>query len=926
MQRALSAPASDGGKARIPALKYKIGDEELTAGDNTEKARILAKNFFPPKPPINTVPDDYHYPPACTKAEPITKEQIVHQAHKLKPYKAPGPDGIPNVVITKCVDLLAERLLHIFKAMLERNLHYKPWKTFHTVVLRKPGKPRYDLPKAYRPVALLNTLWKLLAAIIAGQITYHSEKYQLLPGHHYGGRPSRSTTDAIHFLTHRIKGDWRKGNVTAVLFLDIEGAFPNAVPERLIHNLRKRQIPKRYTKFIAEMLKGRVTQLKFDDHTSDGICIDNGIGQGDPLSMILYQFYNADLLDIPSSKDQLAIAYVDDALILATAKDFTQTHQLISNMMTKPDGILDWSTTHNSPLELTKLALINFAHSCNHKERLDLILSNITIKPAISTKYLGVIIDQHLNWKAQHAKVVEKGTNWAMQIRRASRPSWGITPRYARKLYISVAIPRILYGAEIWCRPPPRENQKAKGKGSAKIRRQIITIQRSGAIAITGALRTSPTDLLNVCSSLIPATLILENWCLKAAVRLATLPPEHPLFTPIRSSASRYIRRHRSPLHILFDHFQIKVKEMEKFPTKPRNPALYGILPFDISIPASKEVSIKVAKVAKDEIQVYSDGSGSDGKIGAAAVLIRKGKPNRSLHYQLGTDKEHTVHEAELLGILLAIHLIKTEPKSRTSCIIGVDNQAAIAAFGTDMKGPAQHIAREVLKQGIMLKKDRKSKNFTITIRWTAGHAGTVGNELADKEAKKAASGQTSDKKLLPSLLKRKLPINPSAVKQAFSSEIKKRWRNIWRNSTRGQHMIKVDKNSPSTYILHLISSNDLPRAASSLITQILTNHIPLNAYLYKIKKVDSARCPACGASHETIRHMLLKCPTYAFERWPLEQRLKKKRKELSLENILGDSEFIKPLINFLEATHRFSPTQNPENNQTSEIHEHASG
>ena len=231
-----------------------------------------------------------------------------------------------------------------------------------------------------------------------------------------------------------------------------------------------------------------------------------------------------------------------------------------------------------------------------------------------------------------------------MQIRRASWPSWGITPRYAHKFYISVANPRILYGAEIWCRPPPKENQKAKGKGSAKIRRQIITIQRSGAITITGALHTSPTDLLNVCSSLIPATLILENWCLKATVRLATLPPEHPLYSPIRSSASRYIRRHRSPLHILFDHFKIKVKEMEKFPIKPRNPMLYGILPFDISIPVSKEVSIIEAQVAKDKIQVYSDRSGSDGKIGVAAVLTRKGKPNRFLHFHLGTDKEHTVH------------------------------------------------------------------------------------------------------------------------------------------------------------------------------------------------------------------------------------------------------------------------------------------
>ena len=84
--------------------------------------------------------------------------------------------------------------------------------------------------------------------------------------------------DAIHLVTHKIKTTWQKGNVTSILFLDIEGAFPNAVPARLVHNLHKRQIPCRYTNFITGMLKGRYTSLKFDDHTSDPIKIDNSIG------------------------------------------------------------------------------------------------------------------------------------------------------------------------------------------------------------------------------------------------------------------------------------------------------------------------------------------------------------------------------------------------------------------------------------------------------------------------------------------------------------------------------------------------------------------------------------------------------------------------------------------------------------------------
>jgi hypothetical protein len=37
---------------------------------------------------------------------------------------------------------------------------------------------------------------------------------------------------------YRIKNAWRKKKVASVLFLDIKGAFPNAVPEKLVQNMR----------------------------------------------------------------------------------------------------------------------------------------------------------------------------------------------------------------------------------------------------------------------------------------------------------------------------------------------------------------------------------------------------------------------------------------------------------------------------------------------------------------------------------------------------------------------------------------------------------------------------------------------------------------------------------------------------------------
>ena len=84
--------------------------------------------------------------------------------------------------------------------------------------------------------------------------------------HHYA--------DSLHLLVDTIKAAWHCHQVVSMLFLDIEGAFPNAVTTRLLHNLCKRQVPEVYISFISNMLTGCHTQLQFDDHVSSWFGLD----------------------------------------------------------------------------------------------------------------------------------------------------------------------------------------------------------------------------------------------------------------------------------------------------------------------------------------------------------------------------------------------------------------------------------------------------------------------------------------------------------------------------------------------------------------------------------------------------------------------------------------------------------------------------
>ena len=291
-------PTGDGGKSCILTLKVK--DERANGlvqevNTNNSKAKALAHLFFPKKPDISRTPENYDYPEPLPPPPPITPEQIARQIKRLSPFKTCGPDEIPNIVLQKCLEHLLDHLTHLFRGTFTLKTYFQGWQEFTIAVIRKPGKTDYEVPKAYQPIALLCTIPKVLTAIVVEDVAHLVEKNTLLPDTHFGGHPGRTTTVAIHYLVGKVKAAWGRRKVTSILFLNVKGAFPNAVTDRLIHNLRKRRIPTAYVKFVEWLLDGRKTRMKFDDFILELIEIVNGIGQGDPILMLLYIIYNADL-------------------------------------------------------------------------------------------------------------------------------------------------------------------------------------------------------------------------------------------------------------------------------------------------------------------------------------------------------------------------------------------------------------------------------------------------------------------------------------------------------------------------------------------------------------------------------------------------------------------------------------------------------
>jgi hypothetical protein len=163
----MAAP-SDGSSTRVPTLKVKQADgSSAKITDNKGKSKALYDAFFYPPPAENDIDPNFVYPPPKVSFKNMTDDQIHHAIRKLKPYSAPGPNSISNSVFTHCTDILVPWLGALYRATFHLRYYPKRWQEYITIVLRKPGKPDYLNPKAYRPIALLDTMAKILSLCVA---------------------------------------------------------------------------------------------------------------------------------------------------------------------------------------------------------------------------------------------------------------------------------------------------------------------------------------------------------------------------------------------------------------------------------------------------------------------------------------------------------------------------------------------------------------------------------------------------------------------------------------------------------------------------------------------------------------------------------------------------------------------------------------
>ena len=322
------------------------------------------------------------------------------------------------------------------------------------------------------------------------------------------------------------------------------------------------------------------------------------------------------------------------------------------------------------------------------------------------------------------------------------------------------------------------------------------------------------------------------------------------------------------------------------------------------SIAKNREDSISYERNDKADFKAFSDGSGQDNGIGAAAILYKKNfvRPVKDVQAYLGTKSKHNTYEAEAVGVVLALWIIRNSADViGKSVSLYIDNQAIVLALTGNGHSSGQYLIRAIVSA-------TNGLPCSVTFRWISSHSEVKGNEAADKLAKTAARGRSSRREDLPHIMRSPLPVSISAVKQDFQAQLNRRWMKIWEESPRKDRFSTIDPNFPFNKFRKRLFK--LSRQQSSLIMQLRVGHIPLNYYLKRIGKVDSDKCTKCAENPdnvqitETINHFLFECQSYNVARNTLINKIG--RGQLSIPKIMKNVDSMKSLVTFINRTGRF--------------------
>lgn len=325
---------------------------------------------------------------------------------------AVGWDGISSHILKATRRVIVPIFTHICNLALSTGVFPTVFKLAIVHPIHKSGDK--DTLSNYRPISVLPALSKILEKVINKRLTNYLESKGLIANNQYGFRRGISTSDAVSSLTD-LAVEHLDGNRKCLgIFLDITKAFDTVSIPCLLLKLESLGVRGIALDIFRDYLSNRRQAVKIGNYLSSFEDVLIGVPQGSVLGPTLFIVFINDLCQLQFPNCRI-FTYADDTSLLVHGSTWQEVRHHAEHAFA---GVMKWLSCNLLTLNIAKTCFLPFAlqssslppvnsfvikaHTC-----LD-YAANCTC-PCISTvphvKYLGVYIDQHLNWK-HHIKVL----------------------------------------------------------------------------------------------------------------------------------------------------------------------------------------------------------------------------------------------------------------------------------------------------------------------------------------------------------------------------------------------------------------------------------------------------------------------------------------------------------------------------------------
>ena len=359
---------------------------------------------------------------------------------------------ISILVLKKCSKYISGHLSGFFNNFMSNGIFPGLLKTGKITPIYKKGD-RQDFGN-YRPISTLPLFGKILEKIIYNRLYSFLTTINAIYEKQFGFRKQHSPNHAINFSINKVLSEIEQKNHVIGVFLDLSKAFDTIDHQKLLTKLDHYGIRGRSLDLLKSYLSDRTQCTNFQNTLSDPCKISYGVPQGSVLGPLLFLVYINDIINC--SNDGEFILFADDTNIFIVGKTKGEAYDRANIVL---DDVCKYMHVNQLHINLDKCKYMHFRPRYNNEERQTcmrsrpynseptLKLMNKKLQKVDKIKFLGVVIDESLNWEPQIEHVATKLKSSIIMIKRIYKY---IPKSEYMNIYNSLFMSHLIYGISTW--------------------------------------------------------------------------------------------------------------------------------------------------------------------------------------------------------------------------------------------------------------------------------------------------------------------------------------------------------------------------------------------------------------------------------------------------------------------------------------------